>query len=358
VEGVEESAEAAYDALLEALRAHGAGPSDVVAEKIFVSDVVAQSPAIERVRERFYGLEPRRAVRAPASSIVQQPPLDPASAFEVKACALLASEGWPLPLRRLEGLPPGISGCVVQQSDLRLLHLSGITGAPSTGDSEAEEQAASMFRRAQALLLRQGLTFHDVFRTWIYLPEIDRDYGVLNHARRAFFRSLGVEPPPASTGIQGVPSLPGRLCSMDLRAAAGLPPQAVRAIHAPTLNEAPAYGSDFSRGTRVELPDRTLIHLSGTASIDERGEIVHPGSIERQAERMLDNVERLLEGQEAGWEDVVTLTTYLKRADFVEPFLRVARRRGLNGWGPHTICLAGVCRPGWLCEMEGLAVLV
>jgi enamine deaminase RidA (YjgF/YER057c/UK114 family) len=355
--GDEESAGSAYGNLREALASHGARPEDVVAEKVFVADALAQSSVVEAVRGRFYAAGPAGKPRLPASSIVQQPPLDPPSDCEVKAFALLDHRGAPLPMRPIDDLPSGILGRVVDLGSLRLVHLSGITGGPSERGANAEEQAASMFIRAQALLLREGLTFHDVFRTWIYLPEIDRDYAALNRARRAFFRSLGVDPPPASTGIQGTPPSPTALCSMDLRAAAGLTPSAVRAIHAPTLNEAPVYGSDFSRGMRVDLGDRTLIHISGTASIDEHGEIVHPGSIERQAARMFENVERLLDGQRAGYEDLVTLTTYLKRPEYLEPFVRVAESRGLSGEVPHTICLAGVCRPGWLCEMEGLAAL-
>jgi len=50
-----------------------------------------------------------------------------------------------------------------------------------------------------------------------------------------------------------------------------VPHSAVTAPH--TLNEAYEYGkpSSFSRGMRIDLPCVTMIFISGTASIDEKG---------------------------------------------------------------------------------------
>jgi len=51
-----------------------------------------------------------------------------------------------------------------------------------------------------------------------------------------------------------------------------------RAISAPrALNEAPAYGSSFSRGLRIDLNGLTILLISGTASVDEHGNSVHVG---------------------------------------------------------------------------------
>jgi hypothetical protein len=57
------------------------------------------------------------------------------------------------------------------------------------------------------------------------------------------------------------------------------------AISAPqVLNEAPDYGSAFSRGLRVELPGGvTQLLLSGTASISEHGQTLYPGGLSRPA---------------------------------------------------------------------------
>ena len=53
--------------------------------------------------------------------------------------------------------------------------------------------------------------------------------------------------------------------------------------------------SDFERGTSVEYGDRRHLFISGTASIDHRGEVVHVGDVREQTRRMWENVEKLLE---------------------------------------------------------------
>jgi 2-iminobutanoate/2-iminopropanoate deaminase len=60
------------------------------------------------------------------------------------------------------------------------------------------------------LLAREGATWHDVVRTTCYLRDIERDYGEFNSIRNEFFHALGLDPFPASTGVQA------RLCRSGL----------------------------------------------------------------------------------------------------------------------------------------------
>lgn len=354
---IRHQAVSAYARLLEALSGAGATPADVITEKIIVRDLPSHGAEVERVRREFYRSPSRLKHREPAASIIQQPPLGTGALCEIQAFALITAEGRPVSSWNIPGLPEGVTGRVVDHDGLVFLHLGGLTGGLQGDGLTAEEQAGRMFRAANSILLGEGFGFRDVYRTWIYLPFMDDDYDALNRARRAFFSLQRVSPAPASTGIGGRTDPGDRRIGMNLSAVAGLSPGATRSIHAESLNEAPSYGSDFARGTRVDLDDRALIHLSGTASIDTRGEIVHPGDIEGQVDRMLVNVEELLAGQGAGYGDLVSLTTYLKHPEYLEPFRRVAAGRGLDPSIPHTICHADVCRPGWLCETEGLAIL-
>ncbi len=128
-------------------------------------------------------------------------------------------------------------------------------------------------------------------------------------------------------------------------------------MHASTLNEAWCYGSAFARGMSAEREDRKVLYLSGTASIDTRGEVVHVGDIAGQVHRMLLNVEELLAGSGAAPGDIVRATTYLKHADDFEIFKRIYREKGFPENIPHTICHADVCRPDWLVETEVAAIL-
>jgi len=213
-----------------------------------------------------------------------------------------------------------------------------------------------MFVRAEACLVREGFTFRDVVRTWVYIKDLERDYGALNRVRTAFYRTRGVLRLPASTGIQGATYPRATGCAMDLYALRGDPPPEMAVMRAPTLNEAPAYGSSFSRGMRVTLGNRVALYVSGTASIDAEGRVVHAGDIEGQVRRMFLNVEQLLAGQGAGMGDAVTAITYLKSPGYLDAFLRVCRERSVPGRIPNTICVADVCRPEWLCEIEVIAV--
>ncbi|NIM51075.1 MAG: hypothetical protein GTN62_10860 [Gemmatimonadales bacterium] len=76
------------------------------------------------------------------------------------------------------------------------------------GDFRA--QCWRTYRNISTILDTEGMSWHDVVRTTCYLRDIERDYKDFNEVRTAFFRWMGLEPLPASTGIQA------RLCRDDL----------------------------------------------------------------------------------------------------------------------------------------------
>ena len=127
-------------------------------------------------------------------------------------------------------------------------------------------------------------------------------------------------------------------------------------MSAPTLNEAMEYGADFVRGMRVVDANKVALHVSGTASIDEQGGTAHVGDFEAQADRMLLNIAALLEGQGAGFGDVVSAITYLKHPDNAGRLRERLRAAGFEGF-PHALVAAPICRPELECETEVLAVL-
>ena len=124
----------------------------------------------------------------------------------------------------------------------------------------------------------------------------------------------------------------------------------------PTLNEAPSYGADFSRGLRVTDVNKVALHVSGTASIDEKGESVHLGDFTAQVDRMLRNVATLLEGQGASVADLVSGVTYLRNPADASRLRAIYRDRGLHGF-PCAVVEAPLCRPELLCEAEVLGLL-
>jgi enamine deaminase RidA (YjgF/YER057c/UK114 family) len=355
--GFDGQARSMYEHFASEMRSQGASPHDVVAEKIFLSEVGAQAPALAAIRREFYGGVERGGL-LPAVTCVQLPPSRPGQLCEVQALVLCAADGTALSSSNPEGLPDGATCRVVETDGLRHVFLANVIGGSRGDGLDFSSQASSTFRNAEAALARQGFSFRDVARTWIYVADIRRNYAALNRARRRFLSERGILPPPASTGIGGIPHPADRACGLDLRAIAGKGRRRVVPFGAPTMNEAPSYGSDFSRGIRVDLEGRSILYVSGTASIDAAGRIVHPGDVEGQADRTLRNIEALLSGQGAGYADVVSAVTYLKRPEYLEVFRSVAARRGFPARIPNTLCLADICRPDWLCEMEATAVLV
>ena len=75
---------------------------------------------------------------------------------------------------------------------------------------EFRAQIRRTFANITALLEAEGATWHDIVRTTCYLRDIDRDYEAFNEERTAFFAEQGLDPLPASTGIEA------RLCRPKL----------------------------------------------------------------------------------------------------------------------------------------------
>lgn len=76
------------------------------------------------------------------------------------------------------------------------------------GDFRA--QCWRTFRNITRLLASESASWNDVVRTTCYLRDIERDYAPFNSIRNEFYRALGLEPFPASTGVQA------HLCRSDL----------------------------------------------------------------------------------------------------------------------------------------------
>jgi enamine deaminase RidA (YjgF/YER057c/UK114 family) len=366
--GLAAQARSMYTTLIAALAAQGAGPGAIVAEKVFLSDVAHQADWLWSVRRATLrsgvdgnggGSRWSAPDGAPdhALTLIQQPPVDRHMLCEAQVVAILPAAAAAPPSWGLTGLPPGASGSEVRLGGRRMLQISGLTGGGAGAAPDFETQARAMFETAETCLRDRGLEFRDVVRTWIYVGHIDRDYAAINRARREFYRARGIDPPPPSTGIGGLSDRPGCLCALDLIARDGDARGAWRILHAPTMNEAPSYGADFSRGAILPLAIGSTLFVSGTASIDALGRVVHVNDIAGQAERMLDNVAQVLAGEGLGLQDVTSAVTYLKRPRYREAFLEAARRAGLPASIPNTLCLAAVCRPEWLCEIEATVTL-
>lgn len=131
------------------------------------------------------------------------------------------------------------------------------------------------------------------------------------------------------------------------------------------LNEAFEYEkpSSFSRGMRIELGTLVILLISGTASIDERGNSIYPGDVRAQTKRTFDNITGLLAAEGATWHDVVRTTCYLRDIErdydaFNEVRTAFYRDAGLDPLPASTGIEAKLCRPELLVEIEAIAMYI
>lgn len=129
------------------------------------------------------------------------------------------------------------------------------------------------------------------------------------------------------------------------------------------LNEAYDYAKkvSFVRGMRVELANCVMLFISGTASVDEDGESIHPGDVKAQTRRTFSNIKALLESEGADWHDVVRTTCYLADFRTYDEFNEVRnafyQEERLDPFPASTCIEARICRPELLVEIEAIAMV-
>jgi 2-iminobutanoate/2-iminopropanoate deaminase len=97
-------------------------------------------------------------------------------------------------------------GMRIDLNGLTILLISGTASIDENGISvhigDFRAQLRRTYENITGLLESEGCTWHDIVRTSCYLRDIDRDYDVFNEERTKFFAEQGLDPLPASTGIQ------------------------------------------------------------------------------------------------------------------------------------------------------------
>ncbi len=244
---------------------------------------------------------------------------------------------------------------VVSHNEYRHLWKMGMVN--NQGDSA--RQTEELLTEYEAMLSKFNATLaENCIRTWFFVRDVDTNYHGLVVARRDNFIQQGLTEKThyiSSTGIGGSPADTKALVQLGTYAITGLEPEQQHYLYAPThLNPTYEYGVTFERGTVVEYGDREHVFISGTASINNKGEVVHVGDIVLQTQRMWENVEALLKEGETGWEDVMQIVVYLRDTADYEVVRQLFAKRFPHI--PTVITLAPVCRPTWLVEMECIAV--
>src|SRR6201997_3457704 len=99
-------------------------------------------------------------------------------------------------------------GMRIDLNGLTILLISGTASIDENGVSvhigDFRAQLRRTYHNITGLLESEGATWHDIVRTTCYLRDIERDYAAFNEERTEFFREQGLDPVPASTGIQAI----------------------------------------------------------------------------------------------------------------------------------------------------------
>ena len=255
----------------------------------------------------------------------------------------------------------------LSRGDLSHLWTCGVVssvGLPHPTESQdgdtALAQTTGILAAYDEFLCARHLSLADnAIRTWLFLRDIDSDYEELARARREYFAQRGLTPTThyiASTGIAGTPAMLAAKVSMDAYAIAGVQPAQIAYIKAPDhLSPTHAYGVTFERATTVSYRDRKHVFISGTASIDGQGDIVHPGDVSRQLDRTLENIAALLRQAGVDGRGLAMLIAYLRDPSDAQVVRNGIRRR--FGEVPLMVVAGAICRPGWLVEVEALAIV-
>lgn len=105
-------------------------------------------------------------------------------------------------------------GMRLDLNGLVILLISGTASIDEAGATvhvgDFRAQCRRTFHNITRLLEAEGATWKDIVRTTCYLRDIDRDYAAFNEERTVFYKEQGLDPLPASTGIQA------KLCRPEL----------------------------------------------------------------------------------------------------------------------------------------------
>lgn len=220
-------------------------------------------------------------------------------------------------------------------------------------------QTMLLFEKYISLIKPLGLDIRThLVRTWIYVADIDVNYAGVVKARNDVFHQYGLTADThyiASTGIGGNSATRSASVAIDFLTYPEVKPGDIYFLQAlDHLNPTHEYGVAFERGTRLSSGGRDEFFISGTASIDRHGDVLHVGDVEGQVDRLLENIGALLADGGACMDDIAYFIVYLRDSSDYALVDSIMRRRFPSV--PHIIVHAKVCRPAWLVEMECIAV--
>jgi enamine deaminase RidA (YjgF/YER057c/UK114 family) len=333
-----------------ALKRTGLSDDTTAFSRLFVSDIINQkqllslSPVFQRLTKG-------------ALSVIEQKPVNggPLSLLSYH----LRSRNNGFTRQRTNRSPDGWQNSLLLGGDSYSLLITSNFAVNSPFD--ACVQTKNIFDSLADVINQNGMQLlNNTVRTWVFVRDVDNHYKGMVRARKDFFSAHGLTDKTrylASTGIQGEGSLPEQLVTVDSLSVGGLQPGQIVRMEAPThLSPTILYGVTFERGLRVRFGDRSHLYISGTASINNKGETLFIGDAEQQTRRTIENIRALLAPHKANFDDMAYMIAYVRNFHDRELVGKVLDEE-IGGKIPLIFAEAPVCRPAWLVELEGVAVI-
>lgn len=225
--------------------------------------------------------------------------------------------------------------------------------------ADPHAECLAQLERLEQMLASESLKIDSAcVRTWFYVQNVDVNYAAVVAGRNENFDRNGLTRQThyiSSTGICGRHADSRVTSILDAVSMSNLAPQQMQYLYASDhMNRTSDYGVAFERGTYIDFGDRRHVYVSGTASIDRYGKVVHEHDILRQTDRALENIGALLSEAQMNWQDVAYVIVYLR--DVGDYYNVSMKLRAFFGNIPFVVLHSPVCRPGWLIEMECMAI--
>jgi enamine deaminase RidA (YjgF/YER057c/UK114 family) len=339
-----------FDSYMTAMDNYGLSEDTLVFSRFYISDIANQK---KKLREsKIFAVSQKGAV-----STIQQCPVKNGSlsllVYHVKKDNIIFKKElftYDDENRR--------NGAIIHGKHYDLFWIANFYGI---GPPDTYCQTTEVFQSFNDILNNKGMTlFDNAMRTWVYVRDIDNNYNDMIESRKAFFKDHGLTPETryiASTGIEGFSKEVNSLVALDGYAVNNLEKEQIVRMEAlnhlsPTID----YGVTFERGTRVRFGDRSHLHISGTASIDITGKVMYISDVKKQTLRTIENIRALLASQGADLGNMAYIIAYIRNIKDGNRVREVLESE-IPGEVPVVFLESSVCRPDWLVELEGVAII-
>ncbi|MBN2735940.1 MAG: hypothetical protein JXR70_03095 [Spirochaetales bacterium] len=255
-------------------------------------------------------------------------------------------------------------GSVYESPFFRYLYLYGLQAKKGSDGKINYPQFKELFQEIGNIIVENGFLPKDILRTWIYLDDINNNYGSFNQARREYFEENNIQYSahdnelPASTCIGGSSfdsSILINLVCVDKKTASPKIKRIYNQFQNEAEGEAYLFRPTFSRALLVEEAEFSELQVSGTASINEKGETVFLQQPYEQIRKTILNVADLLKQAKHDFSDFCEATCFFKKPEYYNDYLEVLKELNITGLS-GTCVIGDVCRDDLLFEFDGVSI--